>query len=686
MQNSRVSLGNEDCAEGNNVDLRRVTEVSVGAHQMLYSEMGHLESLHKELETSREHAKKLLQGMDKVRELTEREHELMTRELHTSTEAREKLSEMISELRASAKEERESVMKELESYREARKQLSQEMIELRASMEREKELLTRELKAYKEAGKQGMSERAAASPSNETDASSPTLLRKFTGLFVSSKSTRLRKHSQQKTQQKEFEVTTEASTERKKESFDKEKDNSGEAEKQLSEELNDSRDQFKGLMEDHESVKETENLGATSPSNECVELDASRSTLFKKFKGFFVSSKSRRQRGSSNEKKQKELKVNTKASLGTQLLAGPSHEDYHEYRQGHNEITDLQDILENDEVETGTTAFVSDTPPRPRKKTKSRSTNDATNCSQDRESDNEGGMVSTSRAIDNHVRQNHFEAETSMQFNQTTDRRQSFHNDRALQHFSGYYNAQCSYFIGPQIYADQLPYTGLGQLLPMRPSKSLPSLLCERDIIPPRDSEIKIELQPKSQKQQEGTKVIFELKVQQPDKYSYQWLKDGAELLGKCDATLILDHVELREFGWYTCRVNSQENSGINCESSRVWLDVVPKVQSGTRLKTFQEVDITTCDRIAFFLDKQVPYGVGGTRQAAAVFGMNEDMIGALGTCKTPGQEVIEFVKATKPDITVYTLCKQLKGDKMRRIDIAKILENHLTIITESEV
>lgn len=68
------------------------------------------------------------------------------------------------------------------------------------------------------------------------------------------------------------------------------------------------------------------------------------------------------------------------------------------------------------------------------------------------------------------------------------------------------------------------------------------------------------------------------------------------------------------------------------------------------------------------------------------MFGMNEDMIGALGTCKTPGQEVIEFVKATKPDITVYTLCKQLKGDKMRRIDIAKILENHLTIITESEV
>ena len=67
------------------------------------------------------------------------------------------------------------------------------------------------------------------------------------------------------------------------------------------------------------------------------------------------------------------------------------------------------------------------------------------------------------------------------------------------------------------------------------------------------------------------------------------------------------------------------------------------------------------------------------------MFGMTRDMIEALKTCKSAGQEVIEFLKATKPDITVYTVCKQLKDDKMRRFDIAKILENHLTI-TESEV
>ena len=72
------------------------------------------------------------------------------------------------------------------------------------------------------------------------------------------------------------------------------------------------------------------------------------------------------------------------------------------------------------------------------------------------------------------------------------------------------------------------------------------------------------------------------MQEQDKDKYSYQWLKDGAELKGKCDAILILDNVELREFGWYKCRVCSRENSGINCESSRAWLDVVPKVQNAT--------------------------------------------------------------------------------------------------------
>lgn len=97
------------------------------------------------------------------------------------------------------------------------------------------------------------------------------------------------------------------------------------------------------------------------------------------------------------------------------------------------------------------------------------------------------------------------------------------------------------------------------------------------------------------------------------------------------------------------------------------------------------ELDLSTWDRIAFYLDKDVPYGVGGNRKAAAVFGMTKETIEALAASKSPGQVIVEFVKATKPDITVYEVFKQFKGDEVKRFDIAKILENHLTI-TESEV
>ena len=41
-------------------------------------------------------------------------------------------------------------------------------------------------------------------------------------------------------------------------------------------------------------------------------------------------------------------------------------------------------------------------------------------------------------------------------------------------------------------------------------------------------------------------------------------------------------------------------------------------------------VDLSTCDSIALYLNKDVPYGLGGYRQAAAVFDMTKDMIGAL--------------------------------------------------------
>lgn len=59
---------------------------------------------------------------------------------------------------------------------------------------------------------------------------------------------------------------------------------------------------------------------------------------------------------------------------------------------------------------------------------------------------------------------------------------------------------------------------------------------------------------------------------------------------------------------------------------------------------------------------------------------MNEDKIGALDNSKEPGKDVMEFLMGSKPDLTVYSFCKVLKQDNIKRIDIVKLLEEHLLI------
>ena len=59
---------------------------------------------------------------------------------------------------------------------------------------------------------------------------------------------------------------------------------------------------------------------------------------------------------------------------------------------------------------------------------------------------------------------------------------------------------------------------------------------------------------------------------------------------------------------------------------------------------------------------------------------MKEDKIGALDNSKEPGNDVMEYLMGSKPDLTVYSFCKILKEDKIERFDIVKLLEDHLLI------
>lgn len=56
---------------------------------------------------------------------------------------------------------------------------------------------------------------------------------------------------------------------------------------------------------------------------------------------------------------------------------------------------------------------------------------------------------------------------------------------------------------------------------------------------------------------------------------SYQWFKDGEEMQGQYSSTIVLDCVELRDFGCYECQVSFANGDYIASFSGE--LDVFPR-------------------------------------------------------------------------------------------------------------
>ena len=101
-------------------------------------------------------------------------------------------------------------------------------------------------------------------------------------------------------------------------------------------------------------------------------------------------------------------------------------------------------------------------------------------------------------------------------------------------------------------------------------------------------------------------------------------------------------------------------------------------------LKYLREVDLDTRDEIATLLQEKIP-GLGGYRQIAADYGMKEYQVRGLENSNQPGQDVMEFLRGSNTNLTVYSFCKKLKEDKIKRFDIVRVLENHLSIEKESK-
>ena len=69
---------------------------------------------------------------------------------------------------------------------------------------------------------------------------------------------------------------------------------------------------------------------------------------------------------------------------------------------------------------------------------------------------------------------------------------------------------------------------------------------------------------PISQTVKEGSKVQLECKLEKKSHhFLYQWYRDdGSEVIGKSESVLVLDPVELKDFGSYQCRVSYEDSFG----------------------------------------------------------------------------------------------------------------------------
>ena len=57
----------------------------------------------------------------------------------------------------------------------------------------------------------------------------------------------------------------------------------------------------------------------------------------------------------------------------------------------------------------------------------------------------------------------------------------------------------------------------------------------------------------------------------------YRWFKDGQELTGEDNSTLVLDPLQVRHFGFYYCEVRSEKShDSSSVDSKEVELDVTP--------------------------------------------------------------------------------------------------------------
>ena len=76
------------------------------------------------------------------------------------------------------------------------------------------------------------------------------------------------------------------------------------------------------------------------------------------------------------------------------------------------------------------------------------------------------------------------------------------------------------------------------------------------------------------------------------------------------------------------------------------------------------ESDLYLEGTVANLLEKETGLCGKAYRQVAFQYKMKD--IDRLERCKNPGKDVLDSLKSTQPDLTVYHFCKVLKGENIR--------------------
>lgn len=92
-----------------------------------------------------------------------------------------------------------------------------------------------------------------------------------------------------------------------------------------------------------------------------------------------------------------------------------------------------------------------------------------------------------------------------------------------------------------------------------------------------------------------------------------------------------------------------------------------------------------TTYKITTLLGRKNKFGLGDFKKVAAEFGMTPVQIITLENSDQPGNDVLDFILTTMPDLTVYSFCKPLKGDGFERREIVQELEDHFLVQEEND-